>query len=189
MTKYHVSEDGVARVCTAETPEACRVTLSNDGAVPHGEFATPKEAKAFAEKVNEDRFKAESAVRSKLAPGTKLLQFDGSDSGKMRRYGTSSSVAITDLSEDGKTVKVHLHVYDGYSAKMDAIIGTAVKELKKKGLVGEDKVAHFNITSKYTQGEIPAYDSEDENSTTSDGGKYIVEVGSFGSLSARVVLS
>lgn len=54
MARYHVSEDGTPRVCTAKSPESCTaVGVDGDGA-PHGEFSDAGEARRFAEHVLEE---------------------------------------------------------------------------------------------------------------------------------------
>lgn len=51
--RYHVSADGVSRVCDAQTAESCRATGVDGGPAPHGEFKSAKEAQRFAEGVME----------------------------------------------------------------------------------------------------------------------------------------
>ena len=53
MARYHVSEDGNPRVCTAQSPESCTARGMDGDAAPHGDFADSKEARRFAEEVLE----------------------------------------------------------------------------------------------------------------------------------------
>lgn len=53
MARYHVSEDGNPRVCTAQSPESCTARGADGNAAPHGDFADPQEARRFAEEVLE----------------------------------------------------------------------------------------------------------------------------------------
>lgn len=53
MARYHVSEDGNPRVCTAQSPESCTARGVDGNAAPHGDFADPQEARRFAEEVLE----------------------------------------------------------------------------------------------------------------------------------------
>ncbi len=52
MTKYHVSQDGQSRVCSARSAESCTAVGPDGGSAPHGDFSTASEAVAFAESVN-----------------------------------------------------------------------------------------------------------------------------------------
>lgn len=54
--KYHVSADGMARVCRAQSEESCRATGSDGDTAPHGEFSNPEEAQRFAEQLNADAY-------------------------------------------------------------------------------------------------------------------------------------
>lgn len=53
MARYHVSEDGNPRVCTAQSPDSCTARGVDGNAAPHGDFADPQEARRFAEEVLE----------------------------------------------------------------------------------------------------------------------------------------
>lgn len=53
MARYHVSEDGNPRVCTAQSPESCTARGVDGNAAPHGDFADSQEARRFAEEVLE----------------------------------------------------------------------------------------------------------------------------------------
>lgn len=53
MARYHVSEDGNPRICTAQSPESCGARGMDGDAAPHGDFADSKEARRFAEDVLE----------------------------------------------------------------------------------------------------------------------------------------
>lgn len=53
MPRYHVSEDGNPRVCTAQSRESCTARGMDGDAAPHGYFANSKEARRFAEEVLE----------------------------------------------------------------------------------------------------------------------------------------
>lgn len=53
MPRYHVSEDGVSRICKAATAASCTALGVDGEAAPHGEFADGREAQRFAEGVLE----------------------------------------------------------------------------------------------------------------------------------------
>lgn len=52
MAKYHVSQDGKSRVCSARSAESCTAVGPDGASAPHGDFSTASEALAFAESVN-----------------------------------------------------------------------------------------------------------------------------------------
>ena len=53
MAKYHISEDGKPRLCTAASAESCPVKGIDGQVASHGDFASDKDARAFAEQVLE----------------------------------------------------------------------------------------------------------------------------------------
>jgi len=65
--RYHVSQDGVSRVCAAKTVESCTAIGVDGESAPHGEFANAKEASRFAEAILEKNFGADS-LSSKAKP-------------------------------------------------------------------------------------------------------------------------
>jgi hypothetical protein len=76
MARYHVSEDGTPRICTAQSPESCTARgVDGDGA-PHGEFSDAGEARRFAEQVLEDSSANSglSGVSKEATPGVPRLQ-------------------------------------------------------------------------------------------------------------------
>lgn len=177
MTRYHVSEDGQARVCKAQSAETCRaIGLGNDAPV-HGEYDNADDAQRFAEKVNAD-WHAPEAVAERLKKGTELASYGGDNAFMMERYGTSADVTIKKFSKNN--VAVDLHVYDGHDANMDQLIGDAVDEIKKRGFTGPRKTVSFKISAKYGAEYIDAFDEMDDDSQEDAGGKYGVEVGHEG---------
>lgn len=54
--RYHVSQDGVSRVCAAKSAASCTAIGVDGEAAPHGEFANTKEASRFAEAILEKNF-------------------------------------------------------------------------------------------------------------------------------------
>ena len=81
MARFHVSEDGQPRPCTAEKG-ACPLTEADGSKTPHGDFANAREAQAFAEKVNEKRYggsfaapKTSGVDRSKVKPALEHENF------------------------------------------------------------------------------------------------------------------
>lgn len=55
MARYHVSTDGQPRPCTA-TKGACPLTDEAGASLPHGEFDSAEDARAFAEMANAAKF-------------------------------------------------------------------------------------------------------------------------------------
>lgn len=53
MPRYHVSQDGVSRVCKAATADSCTAVGVDGESAPHGEFSSADEARRFAESVLE----------------------------------------------------------------------------------------------------------------------------------------
>lgn len=53
MPRYHVSEDGVSRICKAASAASCTAVGVDGEAAPHGEFTDGREAQRFAESVLE----------------------------------------------------------------------------------------------------------------------------------------
>lgn len=54
MARYHVSEDGTPRICTAQSSESCTARGVDGEAAPHGDFTDANEARRFAESVLEE---------------------------------------------------------------------------------------------------------------------------------------
>lgn len=92
MARYHVSEDGNPRVCTAQSPESCTARGMDGDAAPHGDFADSKEARRFAEEV------LEKAVGS---DGLSSASRDNRNLEEIRQFAdrTAFSTDMTDSSE------------------------------------------------------------------------------------------
>lgn len=56
MPKFHISQDGMPRICKAKSAEACPASGPDGAKAPHGEFETTEEAMHFAESVNKQAF-------------------------------------------------------------------------------------------------------------------------------------
>lgn len=51
--KYHISQDGVARPCKAQSQDRCTAVGPSGDAAPHAEFNSQADAQSFAEAINE----------------------------------------------------------------------------------------------------------------------------------------
>jgi len=56
MKRFHLSKDGVVRVCSAQSEEACRAEGANGGRPEHGEFGSLAEAREWGELVGKQAY-------------------------------------------------------------------------------------------------------------------------------------
>lgn len=77
MPKFHVSQDGLARVCKAQSSDSCTASGPDGEAAPHGDFDNPKTAQRFAESAMESAMNkqqqpvfGQSASRAPVQMGT-----------------------------------------------------------------------------------------------------------------------
>lgn len=118
MARYHVSEDGTPRVCSAQSPESCTARGVDGEAAPHGDFSDAGEARRFAESVLESSFGDQKSVsRGSKDSSTSAREPLPSLSGL---YGEAPRVNIGMAQTYGNLNGIQRDLDDGYIDEQEA---------------------------------------------------------------------
>lgn len=131
MPRYHVSEDGKPRVCSAQSPESCTARGIDGEAAPHGDFKDANEARHFAESVLEESF-GESKSFSKASAGSSTASSEPLPS-LSGIYGEAPRVNIGVAQTYGNLNGIQKDLDAGYIDESDARsrIAGVVADLKR----------------------------------------------------------